>query len=553
MLSNPIVQREFIGTLRKRKAAAAIIIVAVAFAALVVLRWPTDAKVDLSGAQSQEVFRLFGYGLMTTLLLLIPAFPATSIVREKRQGTLALLLNSPMKPWSIYFGKLVGCLGFVVLLLITSMPAAAACYAMGGVSLTGDIFVLYGLLLLLALQYTCLGLWVSICANSIESALRITYGCVLLMSVVSLGPHFFFQGTGGRKAELAEQLRCLSPIQAVMEVLGHGDLGSQGFITSGTITPRYVALSLVTTAIFVLLTILRLNHSLFDRSRSPGVITDERSMLARLLRRVFFVVDPQRRKPMIAPLVNPVMVKEFRCRRFGRMHWMLRLVAASALVSLGLTYFATMGTLDWGPETIGGIMVLLQAALIVLLTPSLTAGLISSEIENGGWQLMQMAPLSVGKIVTGKLISVLWPVLLILVSTVPGYLVMIYIKPEMWLQIRQVLICLALTATLSISLSFAASSLFRRTAVAITVSYAALAVICAGTMFIWLLRGAPFGHATVQRALMINPIAAALSVIRTPGFTEYSLIPLNWWITGIASGCFAVVVLVRTRQLTRPQ
>jgi ABC-type polysaccharide/polyol phosphate export permease len=179
--------------------------------------------------------------------------------------------------------------------------------------------------------------------------------------------------------------------------------------------------------------------------------------------------------------------------------------------------------------------------------------LISSEIENGGWQLLQMMPLSVGKIVRGKLISVLWPVLLILVSTVPGYLVMIYIKPEMWLQIRQVLICLALTGALSISLSFAASSLFHRTALAITAAYAALAVICAGTMFIWLLRDAPFGHETVQWALSINPIAAALSVIRTPGFAEYSLIPINWWITGIASACFALVVLVRTHQLTRPQ
>jgi len=212
-----------------------------------------------------------------------------------------------------------------------------------------------------------------------------------------------------------------------------------------------------------------------------------------------------------------------------------------------------MGTLDWGPETIGGIMVLLQTALIVLLTPSLTAGLISSEIESGGWQLLQMTPLSVGRIVRGKFISVLWPILLILVSTVPGYVVMMYIKPEMWLQIRQVLICLAFTALLSITLSFAASSLFRRTAVAITVAYGSLAVICAGTMFIWLLRDAPFGYETVQRALMINPIAAALSVVRTPGFVEYSLIPINWWITGGASAFFALVVLVRTYQLTRPQ
>ena len=32
--------------------------------------------------------------------------------------------------------------------------------------------------------------------------------------------------------------------------------------------------------------------------------------------------------------VNPVMVKEFRSRRFGRSHWTLRLIAFGAILSL---------------------------------------------------------------------------------------------------------------------------------------------------------------------------------------------------------------------------
>jgi ABC-type transport system involved in multi-copper enzyme maturation permease subunit len=424
---------------------------------------------------------------------------------------------------------------------------------MGGVSLVGELLFLYGILGLLVLQCTTLALLVSTYANSTESALRITYGCVLLMSVVSLGPHYFLQGTGGFKAEYADWCRCLSPIPAVMHVLGQGGVGSRGIVSSADIAMRHVMLAALGTGAFAILTIRRLNHTLFDRSRSQGLITDERSTLVRSLRRMFFVVDPQRRKPGIGPLTNPVMVKEFRCRRFGRMHWMLRLAAASALISLGLTYVAAMGTMDWGPETIGGIMVLLQAALIVLVTPSLAAGLISAEIESGGWQLLQMTPLSASKILRGKLASVVWPVLLILVSTLPGYVVMVYIQPEMWLQVRQVLICLVFTALFSISLSLAASSLFSRTAMATTVAYSALGVFCGGTMLIWLLRDSPFGHATVQWVLTTNPIAPALTVIQTPGFTEYSLIPANWWFVTFASALSATIVLVRTHRLTRPQ
>ena len=113
-MSNPIIARELVGILRTRKAAAVQIAVAVLFALLVILRWPSDARVDFSGAQAQRVFRVFGYGLLGIVLLFVPVFPATSIVREQKSGTLALLLNSPMRPRSIYFGKMAGSHGFAL-------------------------------------------------------------------------------------------------------------------------------------------------------------------------------------------------------------------------------------------------------------------------------------------------------------------------------------------------------------------------------------------------------------------------------------------------------
>ncbi len=552
-MNNPIVQRELTSLLRTRKALALQVGLAAALSLLVVLRWPSDARMELSGVRSREVFCLFGYGILTLLILLSPAFPATSLVRERNRGTLALLLNSPMRPWSIYFGKLAGVLGFALLLVVMSLPAAAACYAMGGVSLVGDLGALYVLLVLVAFQYVSLGLLVSSLANSTDAALRITYGLVLLLAVVSMGPHLFLHGTGGRYAELAEWLRCLSPIAAVMELLGHGDVGSQGLISASGVAVRYVLLSLVTTALFMIRTVGRLNPRLVDRPRPQGVITDERPLLQRLFRRMVFVVDPQRRKPGIGRWTNPVMVMQFRSRRFGRLHWILRLVAACAVVSLLLTYAATMGTLDWGVETIGGIMVFLQVALIVLVTPSLAVGLISSERESGGWDLLRMTPLSVGTILRGKLASVLATLVLILFATLPGYLVMTWIRPEMWGQIYQLLVTLAWMAILALAASAAVGSLFSRTAPATTSAYVLLAALCAGTMLVWLGRDAPFGHVTVQSVLLANPLAAALSVIETPGFTQYNLVPGNWWFCGYASGFCLMVLVFQTWRLARPR
>ena len=46
-------------------------------------------------------------------------------------------------------------------------------------------------------------------------------------------------------AELASWLRCLSPIPAVMEVLGQGDVGSFGLSAGAGAVGRYVLLALV--------------------------------------------------------------------------------------------------------------------------------------------------------------------------------------------------------------------------------------------------------------------------------------------------------------------
>ncbi len=553
-MKNPIIERELIGVLRTKKALALELGVSLLFALLVVLRWPSDALVDLNGHQARQVFDLFGYGLLTTLILLVPIFPATSIVKEKVKGTLALLLNSPMSAPAIYFGKLIGVLGFVVLLLVLSLPAAAACFAMGGIS-GWNIALLYVVLLLVAVQYAAMGLLVSSYAGSTDTALRMTYGAVLLMAVVSIGPHTFLQGTGSSPAHLADWLRCLSPVPAVMELLGHGDVGTQGLIvsSSASVPLRYIILAVLTTAGFIGWTISRLNYSIFDRSRSQGIITDDRDAGTRVARRLFFLIDPQRRKGGIGPLTNPVMVKEFRCRRFGRSHWMMRLILGCMVFSLLLTFATTLGSMDWGVNFIGGLMVILQVALIVLLTPSLAAGLISAERESGGWTLLQMTPLSAGKIIRGKLLSVLFTLALILCATLPGYLVIIWIRPSIAQQVMQVLVCLVTTAVFAVLVTAAVSSLFARTAPATTVAYTLLVGLCVGTMLVWLGRDTRFSHSTVETVLTINPMAAALNIIEAPGFADYQIAQANMWFVGYVSLAAFCLLLFRTWQLTRPQ
>ena len=551
-MTNPVFLRELRSTVRQPRLLWLLCGVAALFTLLIVVRWPTDARLALSGARSQEVFRLFVYSLLAVLLLAFPGFPATSIVREKNGQTLALLFNAPLGSLRILLGKLLAVLSIGGLLLSASLPAAAACQVMGGVSLMQDLLGAYGLLLATALTVASLGFLVSTYAERSDAAIRWTYGLIVVWAVVFLVPYHFFVGAEGWLGPAVEWLRSASPVAAMMAHLGAQDVGTQGITSTVDHAGRFVFVSLALSAVLLLWTLSRLNHAIFDKARDAGLIADEQQTPIRLLRRLLFIVDPRRRSRLIGPLTNPVMVKEFRSRRFGRLHWLLRLIAACAVLSLALAILTTTRTLDWDVPTIGGIMVLLQVALLLLITPSLTAGLISAERESGGWVLLQMTPLPVWRIIWGKLLSVVLTLLLVLCATLPGYCVMIYIEPGLRLEVERVVYCLLITAGFAMLASAAAGSLFRRTAAASAAAYSVLILICAGPLLVWLGRDAPFGHRTVETVLTINPVAAALSVIRVQGFKEYELIPGNWYCMAVGSAIAAAILLGQTYRVSRP-
>lgn len=575
MLTNPIIRRELISVLRTRRATAILFSVIAALTALVLLRWPVDAQVNLSGQQAQQVLRVFAYGMLVVCVLLVPAFPATSIVKERRSGTLALLLRSPMSPMSILFGKLVGVTGFVLLLIAMSLPAAAATLVMGGIDPVRQIGGIYVVLILLALQYATLGLAVSSYASSSDSALRLTYGLVLALAVLTLIPSYFVTGLDelnvtssfaafsipldGPVGVVLDWIRNLSPVPALMHALGQESLGSRG-LAGEAASPiyRYALLAMITIALCCLYVLSKLSGFMLDKPRSQGRVTDERSAGARVFRRVMFLwfFDPQRRTGSIR-LANPVMVKEFRCRAMGRGHWMMRLIAGCLVASLGLAFAST---LTWQAQlqqeesvaTLGAIMVILQMALIVLITPSLAAGLISAERESGGWALLQQTPMSTFTIVSGKLMSAGWTVILILLATLPGYAMMILIKPETLDQVLHVIYVLTLMALLAVMLSAAISSLLKSTAAATATAYGLLVALCVGPILIWLAENAPFSRTLVEAVLPWSPLAAGLAMIEAPGFESYDLWPISGYVNAGLSAASLLVLLVQTWRLSRP-
>ena len=267
-----------------------------------------------------------------------------------------------------------------------------------------------------------------------------------------------------------------------------------------------IGLAITSSIIFSVLTAIRLNMRMLDVSRAKGRITDERSLTVRIFRRVMFLwaFDPKRRSGLIGPYANPVTVKELRCRRFGRRHWMMRLSALCLIVSMGLAIVAARSSHQLSIGELARIVVLIQFAVILLLAPPLGAALICSERESGGLAMLVTTPLSTFSIIWGKLLSAAFTLFFVLLATAPAYVVMGWLDYHDSLRIGGCMMSLVLSTLFALFVSAAIGSLFRSTAAATATAYGLLTALCGGTMLVWLGRDAPFPYDTVQTALMFN-------------------------------------------------
>lgn len=536
--------------LRASRTIASVLACAFMASLLVWLRWPTDSRLDVVSQGSTQVFGPLAYALAVAIFLLVPAFPATALVGERRRGTLALLLNSPMTRFEIYFGKLFSNFVLAAIIVSVSLPALAACFAMGGISLSRQVLPLLAVLLAMSLQFTAVGLWISSRAASSDASLRWSYAAALGLVVLSLAPSAIIGNVTSVTGMLARLLTRLSPLGALRELTSTDAMSSELALADGW--GGYCIAALLCTVLCAAGTLHALNPLRFDRPKPTGVMSHNRGTGGRIMRRMSYLIDPQSRKAGIPMWLNPVMVKEFRTRKFGRLHWLIRLVFFCAIISLLLTLVSATGTVSWGVARIAAALVLLQTSLLVVLGPSLASGLIAGERETGGWQLLRMTPMSARRIVIGKLMSVVWTMALILLATLPGYVVMMWIQPAISPEVIRVLISLLIATGLIISVSAMVSAFLKTAAAATATSYGVLLSLFAGTLLVWLARGKPFGARLVENVLLFNPVAAALSEIRAPGFEEYTLLPMNWWIgLGMSALCLSILA-VRTWQLTRP-
>jgi hypothetical protein len=137
----------------------------------------------------QNLYAAFMTLLGLALCLIMPTMGATSIVQERQRKSLDLIFSAPVKPGYFLIGKLISNLRYAVMLLVLTLPMAAAGVMVGGATWI-DVLTAFVCLLPFAVFSTSIGLFISSRAKTATAAIIGSLICVslflLLVSPLSM-------------------------------------------------------------------------------------------------------------------------------------------------------------------------------------------------------------------------------------------------------------------------------------------------------------------------------------------------------------------------------
>ena len=312
MIGYPIIRKEVRSALRTRKA----VIVQAAFlavsAGLFWLLWPADGLQDIGGQRAREIFSILAIGQLVMVTLSAPAFTASALTLEREQNTLECLYTTALRPGEIAVGKMVGSLAFLLLLVVTGLPALALPMVLGGIG-AAEVLVVVGILVLSAVYLGMIGLLISTFMHRSYRAIIVTYAVVAAVCFLAALPAWpvsrnLITRAGPTGQKVMHLIASLSPLEAMISRVWPGSdyaVGAKGMWPFWVV---FLPLALAAIAAIAGVCLVRLHSVSAPLARGTGKEVIERGLSARNL---MFLVDPRKRKRMIGWWQNPVLMKEF--------------------------------------------------------------------------------------------------------------------------------------------------------------------------------------------------------------------------------------------------
>jgi len=549
MIDNPIISKELVSVLRSRTALVLTLVAVGALSLLALAMWPASGINPTGALYSRLFLTVILCGQLIMLALFTPPFSATSITHERESNTWELLYYSLLRPRHILVGKLVGAVAFLLILNILSLPAGGACLLMGGVS-AREMFQAYLVLLVAGITFGLVGLTCSALMRSSFASLVATYIILLVLCGGVQMPIMLLPNLVPAQPTL-HALRCLSPFSALVAI-GWDAFRTVGSDASAGVVTRYFTYSGLLCVLMVAILLIRIARRPRPAiARRKGVVDKDTAMSMRVMRRLFFVIDPRRRRRPIPLWLNPVLMLDLRTRAAGVSN-LLRACFVCLIFAIGLVLIVcgTWGTTD--ADLIRLIALAFQIGLIALIGPSLTIAAIAGETEGHTWDQLRMTPMRPWTIFFGKFFGAVGLSTMLLMASAPVFLAILFIQEA--IEIRYLTAMFATTVTMiffTLAAGFFFSARCRTTARAAAWAYGLMAFVTVGSLLGVVLRER-LSDTLARFILAFNPIVTVVGTVSDTRFAEFGRWQNNAWALGSVSILLIIATLVRLHKIAGP-
>ncbi len=558
MIANPILRKEILSALRTKKTLAIQGVFLLVLAGLVWLLWPAGGLQDLGGQQVRRLLAVIAIGELLMVAMFSAALTASALTVEKERNTWECLFTTPMKAWEIAAGKMVGSLGFLLLLVLSGIPALASVFLLGGVG-GGEVLAVIGVLVLTSLYLGMIGLLVSEFMYRSYRAVIVAYTIVLVVCFLLACPAWPVSGnllarSGPGVQKVIHSLASLSPLQAMLSLV----MPDSDYAAGAAGMPEYWKLFIPLSGAVILIIgtvgLIRLRQPIKVPRQREKLKVIERGKIS--ARSVFFLVDPRKRKRMIQWWQNPVLIKEFRTRQMLQSQWLLRAIGACLIVSVLLMILVSVGVQTFVAESGRMISMMVTAVaslmvlLVVLIGPAMSGGTVCSDRETGIWDQLRGTRLSSWRIVSGKFQASVIPLLLLMVAMLPAMLILLYFNINLWQNMLRICYVIGMTILFVSTAGTFFSSVFSRTSTATAWTYTL--VVGLGLVTLLVILGEDiFSYGFLQAVFVLNPVAAAMDAAGYPTMQKYGLVFNHLKIMGSATAVLFIITVFRVFQLRR--
>lgn len=253
LFSLPLLTKELIEQAQHQRTYVLRVIYAVVLYSLAIWQYNSTVGGGLSGfanlGRGREFFVQLVFGQIWAILFLLPAITCGALTVEKEKDTLALLLLTKLKPWTIVFEKLLSRIFAMATYQLLSLPLFGIVQSMGGVEVW-EIIAANLCLMSLTILVGSISILCSTWFRTTSEAFIMSYlsvacaSCVYAPIFISFAENpWLFVSSGSTVAPqtFSQQVLSLIGILAIPMVIGTFSLLVSGFIlvvASKVLVPR---------------------------------------------------------------------------------------------------------------------------------------------------------------------------------------------------------------------------------------------------------------------------------------------------------------------------